>query len=349
MRFSSPLGALLLCAAPLHMAAPAGALARSPAARIEVLEVAGRTLRGNPLGDPAARRVALFLPAETPPGAPLPVVYYLPGYGGSSEDFIAQGERSPFAAVVQQCASEGAPLLIAVPDARNRWGGSQYLNSPAQGSYADYIAEEIVAAVEAAHPASTRIIAGHSSGGYGALMLGMARQKVFGAVVALSPDGDFEVTHRGLVEQPEVRRVTPRDIDAFFGPAKTAPRPQGAVELVLGLSAAYTPAGASQPGRIQWLYDAAGKWQPQVWQRWLDLDPLLIVRGKKDAFSPAQRIYLDGSAQDEWGFNLSTRKIYDVLQPRGAHVTFHEPPGHHSDRIPERLARGLSWVLKPTP
>ncbi len=319
--------------------------ARPPAGRFEVLEVAGEKLRDNPLGDPAARRVAVFIPADAAPGKPLPIVYYLPGYGGSSDDFIAQGERSPFFALVQQLAADGLPLIIAVPDGRNRFGGSQYLNSPAQGNYADYIADDVVAAVEARHPIrpGSRIIAGHSSGGYGALMLAMSRQKVFSAVVALSPDSDFEVTHKGLVSEPAIRRLSPRDVDSFFGPAKTAPRADEAVQLVLGLSAAYTPA---KPGRIHWLYDAERKWQPQVWQQWLDLDPLLIVRKKSDAFAPDQRIYLDGASHDEWGFNVSARKIHDVLRARGAKVTFDEPPGGHSDGLVERLARGVAWVFE---
>lgn len=325
------------------------ACARSPVAQFEVLEVAGKSLEGNPLNDPAARRVAVFVSQQAEAGEPLPIVYYLPGYGGSSEEFIAQGERSPFAALVQQLADGGLPLIIAVPDARNRWGGSQYLNSTAQGNYADYIADEIVHAVEARHPVAkgraVRIIAGHSSGGYGALMLGMSRQKTFGAVVGLAPDSDFEVTHRPIVEKPNVRRVTASEAAACCAPNNAPSPPDQLVELIFGLSAAYTPVGPAQPGRFHWLYDNAGKWQPQVWQMWLDHDPLVLVRKNANAFAADQRIYLDGAVHDDWGFNVSARKIYDVLRGRGATVTFHEPPGGHSDHIAERLARALAWVF----
>jgi S-formylglutathione hydrolase FrmB len=319
-------------------------------ARVEILEVAGRTLTGNPLNDPVARHVAVFSPSQATPGEALPVVYYLPGFGGSSEDEVARGERSPFARVVAQLADEGLPLVIAVPDCRNRWGGSQYLNSTAQGNYADYVADEVVAAVEAKHPVargrSGRVVAGHSSGGYGALMLGMSRQKVFGAVVALSPDSDFEVTHRPVVERPNVRRVTPAEIEAFTAPARNAPRPTDElVALICGLSAAYAPAGPDRPGRFHWLYDGAGQFQAKAWQQWLEKDPLLIIRGRADAFAEDQRIYLDGASRDEWGFNVSAKKMFDVLRARPAPVTFYEPTGGHSDRVPERLARGLAWVF----
>ena len=320
------------------------------AARVEILEIAGRTLRGNPLNDPVSRRVVVFSPSQAKTGETLPVVYFLPGYGGSSEDIIAQGGGAWVAQVVAKLAAEGMPVVIAVPDARNRWGGSQYLNSTAQGNYADYLADEIVPTVEATHPAAKgradRIVAGHSSGGYGALMLAMSRQKVFGAVVALAPDSDFEVTHRPAVERANVRRVTPREVEAFTAPAKDAPRPaDGFVELILGLSAAYAPVGPDRPGRFHWLYNDAGEFQPKVWQQWLDKDPLLIIRQRADAFAPDQRIYLDGASHDDWGFNVSARKMFDVLRERPARVTFYEPYGGHSDRVPERLVRGLTWVF----
>ncbi len=337
--------------APLLAAAlVASAQARSPLARVEVLEIAGRTLRDNPLHDPVARRVAVFSPSQAQAGEALPIVYFLPGYGGSSEDVIAQGGAAWVAQVVEKMAADGMPVVIAVPDCRNRWGGSQYLNSSAQGNYADYLADEIVPTVEAKHPVlkgrTGRIVAGHSSGGYGALMLAMARPKQFGAVVALAPDSDFEVTHRPAVERANVRRVTPKEVEAFTAPSRDAPRPaDGFVELILGLSAAYAPVGPQRPGRFHWLYNDAGEFQPKVWQQWLDKDPLLIIRQRADAFTPDQRIYLDGASHDEWGFNVSARKMFDALRERPAPVTFYEPSGGHSDRVPERLTRGLTWVM----
>ncbi|MEA3211541.1 MAG: hypothetical protein QOE70_4598 [Chthoniobacter sp.] len=324
----------------------------SSAARLEVLEITGRTLQGNPLNDPVARRVAIFAPRETRAGQALPIVYYLPGFGASSEDFIADGERSWCAGLVQQLADHGLPLVVAVVDCRNRWGGSQYLNSSAQGNYTDYVCDEIVPTVEARFPLAPgpnrRIVAGHSSGGYGALMLAMARQKLFAGVVALSPDSDFKVTHRPAVERPEVQHVTPREVEAFTAPDAGAPRPTDEfVELILGLSAAYAP--AERPGGIRWLYDKRGKFQPKVWQQWLEKDPLVLVRKHLDAFAADQRIYLDGAAHDEWGFNVSARKIFEVLRQRPSPVTFYEPPGGHGDHLPERLARGLTWILNRPP
>jgi hypothetical protein len=37
--------------------------------------------------------------------------------------------------------------------------------------------------------------------------------------------------------------------------------------------------------------------------------------------------------------------MFDVLRERASPVTFYEPAGGHSDRVPERLIRGLQWTF----
>ncbi len=325
------------------------ATARIFAAQLEALEIRSVKLKTNPLGDPTTRRVAVLMPDSAKRDTPLPLVIYLPGWGGSSEDVIAQG-GGWLAHAVDRMANAGLPLRIAVVDGRSRYGGSQFLNSGATGAYADYVAEEVAPGVEARYAlakdaAFPQIIAGHSSGGYGALMLAMERHKQFAAVVALSPDSDFEVTHKPLVSQPSVRAITQAELESAMAPAGEARLPRdGLARLVLGLCANYAPV-AGRPGRFEWLYDAGGNFRAAAWQRWLDLDPLHVVRKRADAFAPAQRIYLDGAEHDEFGANIGARKIHEVLSTRKSPVTFYESPGHHGDHMPERLVRGLGWVL----
>jgi pimeloyl-ACP methyl ester carboxylesterase len=320
------------------------------AARLEVIGIDSVKLRGNPLGDPTKRRVAVFLPDATPDDAPLPLVIYLPGWGGSSEDAIAQGSGGWIGRVVDRLASAALAVRIAVVDGRSRYGGSQFLNSGATGEYADYVADEVTPAVEARYAvlkdaAFPRIIAGHSSGGYGALMLAMSRQRQFAGVVALSPDSDFEVTHKPIVEQPSVRAVTPAELESAMAPdGKARQAGDGLARMVMGLCANYAPV-AEKPGRFEWLYDDRGGWRASAWQRWLDLDPLHVVRRRADAFAPTQRIYLDGAEHDEFGANIGARKIHEVLRGRKSPVTFYESSGHHNDHLTERFVRGLGWVL----
>lgn len=313
--------------------------------RLEVIDFDSRSLKNNALHDPARRKIAIFVPAQYTNNARLPIVYYLPGYGGSSENFIRRSNQ--WLAFTQKLADQVAPMLLVAVDGRSRWGGSQYLDSPAQGKYASYVCVDVVRAVESRYPAPLngvrRIIAGHSSGGFGALRLGMAEQTLFDGVIALSPDSDFPVTHLPLVKLRGVTNAPWSEIKLLAAGAAPAPK-DGDLLYAVGLSAAYAPVGRFHPGHFEWLYDARGHLRQSVWQRWLRNDPLTIAETKWRAFSARQAIYLDGAAHDEYSANIGAREIYKAICNRSTRCTFYEPPGRHGDHVPARLERGLEWI-----
>src|SRR4051812_31335562 len=91
------------------------------AAQLEIIDIPGTTLRDNPLGDPPVRRLAVFSPDGVKADAPMPVVIYLPGWGGSSEDAIAQGKNGWHGQVVDRMTESRHPVRIAVVDGRSRY------------------------------------------------------------------------------------------------------------------------------------------------------------------------------------------------------------------------------------
>src|SRR4051812_2177051 len=119
----------------------------------------------------------------------------------------------------------------------------------------------------------------------------------------------------------------------------------GDLVYAIALCAAYCPVGPKHPGEFEWLYDEHHKWRPEVWQRWIDADPLTIVQKNKDAFLPTQSVFLEGAAQDQYKANVGARAIYEVIKSRPARSTFREPPGKHSDHTLDRLQAGLEWVF----
>lgn len=330
-----------------------GLLAASPwvlsaaEARMEILQFESHLLKNNPLHDPTSRTIPAFLPAQATNDVRLPVVYYLPGYGNNVQKSFIQNSNF-WLKFTQKIADEITPMIIVMVDGKTRWGGSQYLNSAAQGNYEDYVCDEIVPAVERLHILPTngvrRIIAGHSSGGFGALRLGSSHQKLFDAVIALSPDSDFPLSHLHLAMVPAVTNVPLAEIKKIAAGQSLMPT-NGSLNYLFGLSAAYAPRTFPHRGEFNWLFDAAGNFRPEIWQRWLDNDPLTIVGKNPHAFAAGQAVYLDGASQDAFLANIGARKIYEMLQSRPGRCAFYEPPGHHSDHIRERFERGLQWVF----
>ncbi len=320
--------------------------------QFEAVRVPGRALVDNPLRDPVDRRVAVFTPELPKFTSKMMTCYYLPGYGGSSEDFLGGG-GARLAEVFQQLANQGITLRLVVVDCRNRWGGSQYINSTAQGNYADYLLDDVIPFLEKKYgtPATPRdrIIAGHSSGGFGALRVAMMAPERFGAIVALSPDSDFEITHRPLAQADVVANVTPQQLRSYIAPRGKMVLPSNnLVAIMLGLSAAYASKGPNEPGQFHWLYSEQGAWQEDVWQNWLEEDPVVIARRNPFVFMPYHRIYLDGAEHDEFGAQKGARALRDAIQSN-TRVEFYESADGHADYIEERLARGLEWVFGRKP
>lgn len=326
-------------------------LAVAPFARCEamadVLEFTSTNLQSNPLHDPATRRALICAPSDLASNTPAPIVYYLPGFGNSAAKFIKN--KAMWQVFTDKVSREIKPMRLVVIDGHDHWGGSQYVNSSAQGNYADYICDELVARVEARYALPKtgvrRIIAGHSSGGFGALRLGLYKPELFKGVIAMSPDSYFQVSHLPLVQVPSCSNAPISEINELMhaGGARALPK-DGDLVYAIALCAAYCPV-ADHPGEFEWLYDEHHKWRPEVWQRWIDADALTIVQKNKDAFLPTQSVFLEGAAQDQYKANIGAKAIYEALKESSCRKTFREPPGKHGDHMLDRLQVGLEWVF----
>ena len=176
-------------------------------------EITSPSLEGNLLGDPATRKMMVYLPPsyDTSPDRQYPTVYLLHGYMGNHTWFVWSlnlffeqlgidlGVKIQEIADALISAGEMEEMILVMPDGTNAYGGSWYSNTPVIGNYRDYIAGDVVAYIDGKYRTmasrDSRGIAGHSMGGYGALSLAMGYPEVFGAVAALSPGSpnDFSV------------------------------------------------------------------------------------------------------------------------------------------------------------
>ena len=123
--------------------------------RVEVLTHESKLLAGNPLGDPARRDVVVMLPPSYDGTRRFPVVLLLAGFAGNGWQlaFNRAAWQTPLPAAArrrharrQACARRSSSL----PDCFTRYGGSQYVDSPAIGRYQSYLCDELVPFVDGA-------------------------------------------------------------------------------------------------------------------------------------------------------------------------------------------------------
>ncbi len=178
------------------------------AGTVVVLEHRSKILADNPLGDPALRKLAVWLPSEydaraSGPGRRFPVLYDMVGFMGTG---ISHLNWRPFSDNVAERAArlihDGrmGPVILVFPDCYTALGGNQYVNSSAIGNYADYLLQEIVPFVDREFRTLAsrehRGCFGKSSGGYGAMIHGMKYASHWGAIADHSGDAYFDFIYR---------------------------------------------------------------------------------------------------------------------------------------------------------
>ncbi|MFC1482050.1 alpha/beta hydrolase, partial [Candidatus Neomarinimicrobiota bacterium] len=160
---------------------------RTLAGRMELITHNSKVLEGNPLSDPTERQFPVYLPPGYSADAqPYPVLYALAGFTGTGPNMINYSvwdETLP-EQIDDLIASEKCPpAIVVMPDCFTRFGGSQYLNSPAMGRYEDYLIDDLVRLIDQIFntrgDAANRAVMGKSSGGYGALTLAMKHPDIF--------------------------------------------------------------------------------------------------------------------------------------------------------------------------
>jgi S-formylglutathione hydrolase FrmB len=298
------------------------------AGRLDEHTIDSVALRDNPLGDPAQRPLLVY----TPPGYEdgdrrYPTVYVLQGYTGALPMWRNRNPyRRPFPEQADTLIVSGEiePVIIVYVDAWTVYGGSQYVDSPGTGRYHSYLCEEVVPYVddryrtmaEAAH----RGVQGKSSGGFGAMITPMLRPDLFGALATHAGDTLYE--HLYLPEFAKSVRYL-RDFDGdiwrwwsdFGGRAATNltfTRPGDATLLMLlGCTAAFS---AAEDGTPELPFDpVTGVVRDDVWQRWLDWDPVRMVPTYADAMRGQRGVWIDAGTSDEWYLDLGAAAFRQAL------------------------------------
>jgi len=325
----------------------------------------GQALIGNPLNDPAERVMWVYTPpGYADSGRRYPVIYFLHGYLGRVDEYWNwAGWRPGFPRAIDDLFSDPSaePAIVVLLDAWTRIGGSQYLNSSATGRYEDHVVTEVVAWVRERYRTGPTAVLGTSSGGFGALVLGLRHPEVFGAVGSNAGDAYFEYCYppefptafREIRREggPEafLHRVFTRPISAF-GPTS----PIGQTLATMAYASCYGPID-SEPGRFDLPFDLEdGTLRADVWPRWLAWDPVRMIAepGYAAAARRLKYLYVDGGRQDEYGLDVGARAFAAAARRQGVPVEHAEYEGVHADRGPRydvMIPKLLSGLGFPAP
>lgn len=350
--FKSPVQ--LVSAILFNLSVAAAIMAQAPATNItsalEEIQVPAPSLAGNLLGDPTTQPVFVYLPPgyTTRPSKRFPTLYLLHGYTSRPAAWVKRGYQDlGLQEEMDSLIAKGiaAEMIVVVPNGRNAYLGSFYSNSVVSGNWEDFIYRDVVGYTDGKYRtlarSSSRGIAGHSMGGYGAFMLAMKHPDVFGAVYSLSPccfgfEGDLSAANPSWAKAAKVNSrdlfsKTPASLDDFFTVAMVA------------ISSAFSPNKDKSPVYIDVPFiDKEGKSVPNepAYSNYREKMPLYLIDRYRTNLTQLRGIFLDVGEIDEFThIRIGTAKVSAELSHRDIPHAFEiYKGGDHGNKIRERFS-----------
>ncbi len=316
---------------------------------IVLLRHESEVLKENPLGDPHIRDLFVYLPPDyNDSNERYPAVYCLTGFTGRGKMLLNDNAFSPnMAERMDRLIAAGTirPMIVVMPDCFTYYGGSQYINSTATGRYEDHLIDEIVPYVDENFRTyadrHSRAVMGKSSGGYGALIMGMRHSDVFGLACSTSGDAYFEYCYpHDFAAAFRAINGDPVGFMKRFWAEEKKPKNFHAALNTIGMSACYSPNGTSfdLPFDLQ-----TGEIRSGVWERWLEHDPVRLVEKHLENLKSLRLLYLDAGSRDEFNLDVGARILAGRLTENGIeHIHEEFDDGHMG--ISYRYDRSLQLI-----
>jgi Putative esterase len=322
--------------------------------------IVSELLRGNPLGDPHERPLLVYTPPgyESEPERRYPAVYVIQGFTGNVANWRNRAPfRQPFPETADAVFATGQapPAIVVYADAWTQYGGSQFVDSPATGRYHSYLCEEIVPFVDARYRTIAdrdhRAIMGKSSGGFGAMITPMLRPDLFSALATHAGDALYEQCYlRDFGSAVRALRDYNGDIWTWwddFRSREAFTKPGDATLLgLLGVAAAFS---ADEDGTVHLPFDSrTGVVRPDVWQRWLDRDPVRMARRYAEALRSMRAIWIDAGTRDEYFLDVGAEAVRAELRAIGVRdevIRFELFDAAHGG-IDYRYPLSLAWLCQ---
>lgn len=316
-------------------------------------------LEGNLLEDTPDRNVTIYLPPGYNENTDelFPSVYLLHGFTGNNTLWTGQGyPLTPLPElnineIADALIEEGeiAPMIIVMPDASNKYLGSWYSNSSVAGNWEDFLTEDLMRYVDTnyrtlSQPAS-RGIAGHSMGGYGAMVLAMKNPDTYRAVYAMSA-GMFST--EGIDPIGEVfnkngwrTALTVNEWWSEGDPVGYTSLNQFFAWLYISEAAAFSPNPDNPPILCDFpveLVDGETKSVTTIMDQWNAQTPLGMIQQYGANLSQFQGVQFDVGSSDFFvDIPISNRSFSAALTQAGIAHVFEEYDGDHSNRLVERM------------
>lgn len=337
------IAALSVVYAPAHgqvQTQPPPVIEGAKAVEVERIKIHGAALEGNLEGNAEERDVLVYLPPSyrKESARRYPVVYALHGfYVGaqqwSAEIHVPQTIEGAFALGAKE-------MIVVLPDSKTLHNGSMYSSSVTTGDFEKFIAQDVVAYIDAHYRTlpgrESRGLVGHSMGGYGATRIGMKHPDVFGSLYIMSPCCLSPRPAPAPEMQQSLAQIKSRE---------DLEKQNFMVRATLATAAAWSPNPNNPPFFLD-LPFKDGKSQPDILAKWVANAPLAFLDQYVVNLRRYRAIALDVGDQD--GLRVDTAQLHARLKQYGIANSFQEYPGTHTSKLGDRFQNHVMKFFSDT-
>ncbi len=278
-------------------------------------------------------RCGVVLPASyfDEPHRRYPVVFIIPGFGGSHRDALKYAEHPP------ETAPGEAEFIRVYLSGQCKWGHHVYADSATNGPRGRSLIEELIPEIERRYRTipnrDARFLFGHSSGGWSSLWLMVNYPETFGAVWSGSPDPvdfrDFQginlyadpplscFTHEAGGRRPLARRGN--EVLLYFDSFSHMDDVLKRGGQLRSFEAVFSPLDSN--GQPKKLWDRqTGFIDPEVARAWQRYDIRLVIERDWEHLRPllAGRVHITMGGQDTFYLDGAVRLLQESLKQLGS-------------------------------
>lgn len=306
---------------------------------VKIDTIVSQALAKNVTNENVKRPFSIYLPPSYSSSAKrYPVLYLLHGTGDDHMNFIDDTTKYY---TIQDLMDAGTAshrfgeMIIVMPNENTNWFGSYYVNSSATGNWEDFTVTELVNYVDANYrtidKCNARAIAGHSMGGYGAVLLAMKHPDIFSVTYAMN-GGFLSFAGELNPDNPDVKKfIMAKTIEELLATQNKISIGMLAVSQAFSPNPSKPPFYADKPYKIQ-----NGKLVPNIiaYNKWIDNDVVKMIEKYKENLMKLRAIKFDcGDNEDikliEINSHLLSKKLASLNIPH----QFEQYNGDHRNRL----------------
>lgn len=285
------------------------------------------------------RQMAIYLPPTYAVSTKqYPVLYLLHGIGDTQEEFTGDTIQNNNIKDLMDAgivANKFGEMIIVMPNEKTNLFGSFYTNSSVTGNWEDFTAIELVDFIDTKYrtitKSSSRAIAGHSMGGYGAITLAMKHPDIFSVTYGMNPAlicfcGEINPNNPAVLKS-----VKAKNYDDLLATQNSI-----AIGLIT-VSQAFSP----NPSKPPFYADKPFKMQgtkvvpnPEAYNKWVVNNPVQMAEKYQANLLKLKAIKFDSGNDDEYLFIIENNRLFSKrLTTLKIPHQFEEYNGDHRNRL----------------